>query len=199
MAPNWPDRAEKSTHPSADEPGSDQELVLRVRAGDQAAFQTLFQTYHGPLCAFVYHYLGARDLAEEIVQDVFLFVWERREAWDVKTSVKNYLFTAARNGALSYLRHERVIERHAPEAIELLSSPAPRPDRELNARELGAAVSRAVSQLPPRCRLIFSLHRQQQLTYSEIAEVLELSPKTVEVQMGRALKALRKSLEAFWS
>jgi RNA polymerase sigma-70 factor (family 1) len=182
--------------PSAASPERD--WVERIRAGDPAAFEALFHAYHVPLCAFAYRYVGARDLAEEIVQELFLFVWERRETWDVRTSVKNYLFTAVRNAALSYLRHERVIRRREAETVELFARPSASADSETRAGELVAAVHRAVGRLPERCRLIFTLHREQGLTYAEIAQVLEISPKTVEVQMGRALKSLRKALTGFW-
>lgn len=165
-----------------------------VRAGDPGAFEALFHAYHAPLCAFAYRYVGARDLAEDIVQEIFLFVWERRETWDVRTSVKSYLFTAVRNAALSYLRHERVVRRREAETVELFDGRSAGADAEADAAETLAAVQQAVGRLPERCRLAFTLHREQGLTYSEIAEVLGISPRTVEVQMGRALKSLRKSL-----
>jgi RNA polymerase sigma-70 factor (family 1) len=183
---------------NAPAPSSELGWVERIRAGDSAAFDALFHAYHAPLCAFAYRYVAARDLAEEIVQEVFLYVWERRQTWDVRTSVKNYLFTAVRNASLSYLRHERVVRRRQAETVELFARPGESADADTRTAELVAAVRRAVGRLPERCRLIFTLHREQGLTYAEIASVLEISPKTVEVQMGRALKALRKTLAGFW-
>jgi RNA polymerase sigma-70 factor, ECF subfamily len=173
---------------------TDSEWVAAVRAGDPAAFEALFHTYHAPLCTFAHRYLGARDLAEEIVQEVFLFVWERRETWDVRTSVSSYLFTAVRNAALSYLRHERVVRRREPEVRELHQVRPASPEREALDAEISAAVRQAVSRLPARCRLVFTLNREQGLTYAEVAEVLGISPRTVEVQIGRALKSLRRCL-----
>ena len=173
------------------------ELVERIRAGEVAAFEALFETFHAPLCAFAYRYVSRRDIAEEIVQEVFLFVWTHRATWNVRDSVKNYLFTAVRNAAMSWVRHELVVHRHDATTVAF-TTPMPSPvDRELAAAELATAVRRAVERLPERCRLIFTLHREQGLTYAEIAAVLDLSPKTVETQMGRALKALRKSLAAY--
>ena len=172
-------------------------LLSRIQAGDQEAFAALFNSFHGPLCAFVYRYLAVRELAEEIVQDVFLYIWDRRETW-LPSSIKAYLFTAARNGALSYLRHQHVVEQRGADSIQLFSGSVPSVEDQLDASELVRAVQSAVNRLPTRCRLIFTLHREQGLKYSEIAEVLKLSPKTVEVQMGRALKSLRKSLADFW-
>ena len=173
--------------------------VESIRAGDPAAFEALFHAYHAPLCAFAYRYLGARDLAEEIVQEIFLFVWERREVLEVRTSVKSYLFTAVRNAALSYLRHEHVVRRREAEIVELFDGPNAGADEEAAAAETLAAVQRAVGRLPERCRLVFTLQREQGLTYAEVAEVLGISPKTVETQMGRALRSLRTALAGFRS
>jgi RNA polymerase sigma-70 factor (ECF subfamily) len=180
-------------------PGPGDGCVERIRAGDPAAFERLFLTYHASLCAFGYRYLGARDLAEEIVQEVFLFVWERRETWEVRSSVKSYLYTAVRNAALSYLRHERVVRHRQREAIALFETSSAGADLEAAAAEIAAAVRRAVGRLPERCRLVFTLHREQGLTYAEIAQVLGISPRTVEVQMGRALKSLRRALADYRS
>jgi len=170
------------------------EWVEAIRAGDVAAFEALFHAYHASLCGFAYRYLGARDLAEEIVQEVFLFVWERRASWAVRTSVRSYLFTAVRNAALSYLRHERVVRRREADVRGLLPDPPAGADVQALEAETVAAVRAAVGRLPARCRLVFTLHREQGLTYNEVAEVLGISPRTVEVQIGRALKSLRKGL-----
>lgn len=187
------------TEPQVRPSSESSDLVARIRAGDAAAFQALFEAFHAPLCAFGYRYVESRDIAEEIVQEVFLFIWEHRETWRVEAAVKNYLFTAVRNAAVSWLRHERVVHRRTAETIAFSTRPVPSADSELAENEVLAAVRRAVDRLPARCRLIFTLHREQGLTYGEIATVLDLSLKTVEVQMGRALKALRTSLAAFRS
>ena len=170
------------------------EWLEAVRAGDPSAFEALFRAYHAPLCSFAYRYLGARDLAEEIVQEVFLCIWERREIWDVRTSVKGYLLTAVRNAALSYLRHERVVRRRQAEVRDFQEVVAPSPEVRALEAETVVAVRQAIGRLPDRCRLVFTLHREQGLTYAEVAEVLGISPRTVEVQIGRALKSLRKGL-----
>ena len=102
----------------------ERDWVARIRSGDGPAFEALFYAYHAPLCAFAYRLVGVRDLAEEIVQEVFLYIWERRETWDVRTSVKSYLFTAVRNAAMSYLRHERVVRQREAETVELFVRPA---------------------------------------------------------------------------
>jgi RNA polymerase sigma-70 factor (family 1) len=170
------------------------EWVEAIRAGDPSAFEALFHAYHAGMCAFAYRYLGARDLAEEIAQEVFLCVWERRETWHISTSVRSYLLTAVRNAALSYLRHERVVRRRQTEIPEAQVTFAASPEVRALEAETITAVQEAIGRLPERCRLVFTLHREQGLTYNEVAEVLGVSPRTVEVQIGRALKTLRKRL-----
>jgi RNA polymerase sigma-70 factor, ECF subfamily len=173
---------------------NESEWVEAIRAGDPSAFEALFHAYHAGMCSFAYRYLGARDLAEEIVQEVFLCVWERRETWHVRTSVRSYLLTAVRNAALSYLRHERVVRRRQIEIPDSQETLAVSPEVRAQEAELITAVREAIARLPERCRVAFTLHREQGLTYVEVAEVLGISPRTVEVQIGRALKALRKRL-----
>ncbi len=170
------------------------EWVGAIRAGDTSAFEALFHAYHAGMCSFAYRYLGARDLAEEIVQEVFLCVWERRETWHIRTSVRSYLLTAVRNAALSYLRHERVVRRRQTEIPDAQETLAASPEAGAQEAEMITAVREAIARLPERCRLVFTLHREQGLTYVEVAEVLGISPRTVEVQIGRALKALRQRL-----
>ena len=188
-----PARTSAAVPASADDEAA---WVERIRTGDPLAFEALFHAYHASLCSFAYRYLGARDLAEEMVQEVFLFVWERRESWDVRSSVRSYLFTAVRNAALSYLRHERVVARRDARVRILQDTVAPGADLEVVQAETVAAIQEAVARLPDRCRLVFTLHREQGLTYAEVAEVLGISPRTVEVQIGRALKSLRRCLAA---
>jgi len=144
----------------AAEPAGERELVARVRAGDAAAFQALFHAHHAALCAFAYHQVGARDVAEDLVQDVFVYVWEHRAAWDVRDSARGYLCSAVRHAALSYLRHQRVVERRAPETVALFDRPRPAADRDLAVAETAAVVRAAVARLPERCRLVFTLHRE---------------------------------------
>ena len=130
---------------------------------------------------------------------MFLYLWEHDMTWENPNVAKSYLFTAVRNAALSYLRHQGVAKRLEQEAIPLFAPrPVASPDRELHVSELAEALQRAVARLPERCRLVFTLSREQELTYAEIAELLEISPKTVEMQMGRAYRALRKYLSPYW-
>jgi RNA polymerase sigma-19 factor, ECF subfamily len=169
------------------------EWAERIRSGDEAAFEALFRALAPGLCALVARYVRSRPVAEEIVQDLFFDLWTRRAELAVEQALPAYLFTAARNRALNHLKRERRIVP-LPDAGRTDDDPdgaAPTESQLLDALEL----QDAIHQLPPRCRLIFTLNRQQDLTYGEIAKSLGLSIKTVETQMGRALKALRERLQ----
>lgn len=167
-----------------------------LRRGEARSFERLFRAYHPQLCRYAFSYVGNAAVAEELVQDVFLHVWERRHAWDIRGSARTYLYTAVRNAALSRLRHEKVIRRSEPETIALYSDrSAPSADQEVIAAEITGDLTEAIDRLPRRRREIFLLHREEDLTYTQIAARLGISVKTVETQMSRALKALRRHLK----
>lgn len=165
---------------------------------DSASFEALFRTYHRQLCGFAYRYVLSRDVAEELVQEVFLYLWEHQVEWGDARAAKSYLFTAVRNAAVSYLRHQGVTRRLEAEVVALFSRPKPTPEGDLRSAELAQALQHAIDRLPERRRLVFTLSREQGLSYAEIAKLLDISPKTVEMQMGRAYKALRKALAPYW-
>ena len=162
--------------------------IQPLRDGDAVAFESLFRAFAPGLCTFVARYVDSRAIAEDLVQDLFLTLWRKREEIAIDGAVDVYLFGAARNRALNYLRHQRVEDRFRTMVLERSDSQVVLREGEI--LEL-LEVQEAIDTLPARCRLIFSLHHQQGLTYAEIARSLGLSIKTVETQMGRALKALR--------
>jgi RNA polymerase sigma-70 factor (ECF subfamily) len=161
-------------------------------AGD-AAFDVLFRSNYAALCRFVLPFVRSRAVAEELVQDLFFAIWQRPDRGAAPEISRTYLYTAARNRAISYLRHERIQERWA--AGEVVADRAELgADDDLQQAELESAVYRAIDELPPRCRLVFTMHRQQRLTYAAIAEALQISVKSVEAHIGRALAHLRAAL-----
>ena len=172
---------------------SDQELLARLRAGDPDAFDTLFRAFYPPLVGLAEGLLRRRDVAEEVVQDVLLELWRRRESLLLEESLRAYLFRAVRNRALNHLRHEKVERRGEPYAAGEASSPASA-QTALEEEEIDAAVRDAVAARPERCREVFELSRARGLRYAEIAAVMGISVKTVEAQMGKALRLLRERL-----
>lgn len=171
--------------------------IKKIRSGDREAFATLFRAYHPQLCAFVFRITGSEAVAEELVQEVFTRIWERRLDWDPKGSVDRYLYRAVKNRALNHVEHIRVEDASREEIAASIRPRQASPEERVRLDELSSATQHAIDELPERCRQIFLLSREGNLTYVKIAALLEISPKTVEVQMGRALKSLRRALAEY--
>ena len=169
------------------------EWVQKIRTGDGRAFEQLFRMYCQPLIHFARRYVGDLAIAENVVQDIFLTIWSNRSQLDPSLSIKTYLYTAVKNQALKHLRHSDV-ERKGAEYLKLADTSSQTPEDEWQKKEIAASIQQAIEGLPERCRLIFSMNRFDHLTYAEIAQVQDISIKTVETQMGRALKSLRTHL-----
>ena len=138
--------------------------------------------------------LRERATAEEIAQDVMLELWRRRDSLDVTESVRGYLLQATRNRSLNALRHRAIEKRSEPQIVDGVAR-LPSTDAAVREGELETAIQAAVAELPDRCRQIFELSRVEGLKYTEIATRLGISVKTVEVQMGKALRILRERLK----
>ena len=174
----------------------DRELLERVRAGDEAAYDTVFRAWYAPLVRVAGALLKDTDAAEEVVQDVMVELWRRRHVMDTGITIRAYLLRAVRNRSLNHLRHLKV-RRDTTVDVEAMYDEPVASDQPVVARELGEAVRVALDELPPRCREVFDLSRVQGLKYSEIAETLGISQKTVEAQMGKALRHMRERLAAW--
>lgn len=175
---------------------TDHEQLAALRSGDEAAFDAIFRAFYARLVRMSEGMLGERAPAEEIAQDVMLELWRRREALVVETSLQAYLFRATRNRTLNYLRHEKVVNRGSVYAAPEMSA-QPVGDDELRDREIDAALRNAMAGLPPRCRTVFELSRVQGLKYAEIAVALDISIKTVEAQIGKALRIIRERMAKY--
>jgi RNA polymerase sigma-70 factor, ECF subfamily len=169
----------------------DEALLAQVRVGDHAAFEQLFRRYAEPLYDCAYGYVGSRDVAQEIVQQLFVTLWERRRVWQVSGTVATYLYRAVRNGSLNALRDNRRRLRLGDRPYD-----GPGVEQAIEADDLARVIARIVSRLPERCREVFRLNRYHHLTYAEVAQVLNLSVKTVELHMARALRELRARIKA---
>jgi RNA polymerase sigma-70 factor (ECF subfamily) len=145
--------------------------------------------------------VGAACVAEDLVQNVLMNLWRRRQEWEPRTSLRAYLFGAARNEFLQYRAHRQVRDRWAEEEQERDDPPPPlpSPSESVEHRELQREMKKCIAELPERRRQVYVLSRQHGLTYKEIATVMDISPKTVDNQMVEALKFLRKRLRSFSS
>lgn len=172
------------------------DLLRRMSAGEQAAFDAIFRAHYTHLVAFAHGLLRDRSASEDAAQEVMLELWRRRGEVVITESLRAYLLRATRNRALNQLRHANVQKRAEP---HLMSDDAVMPTgaSELVATELRAAILEAIAELPPACREVFELSRGRGLRYAEIASTLGISVKTVESQMGKALRHLRVRLAAW--
>jgi RNA polymerase sigma-70 factor (ECF subfamily) len=171
----------------------DAELLRRLRAGDESAFEVVFRTHYSSLVGLAESLLKSREQAEDISQDVMLELWRRREALVLTDSFRSYLLRAVRNRAFNELRRVKIAKQKAPlvrgeEATPALGS------AQLEDDEVESAIAGAIEALPAPVRETFLLSRQEGLKYQEIASRLGVSVKTVEARMGKALKELRDRL-----
>ena len=172
----------------------DRELLVRLRGGETSAFDAIFRANYALLVRVAEAMLRDRSSAEEVAQDVMLELWRRRESLEVTESVRGYLLQATRNRSLNALRH-RAIERRSEPQLAAGISRLPSTDAAVREREIEVAIYAAIGELPDRCRQVFELSRIEGLKYAEIATRLGISVKTVEVQMGKALRVLRERLK----
>jgi RNA polymerase sigma-70 factor, ECF subfamily len=170
-------------------------IVKKMIDGDIDSFKYFFDRYYNDLCNFVHVYLHDQVMAEEIVQDIFVYFWENREKLKISTSVKSYLFSASKFKSLNLLRdtktQKKIVEKiRRIEPIQTFEHES----SYIDADEFKKILDLAVDQLAPKCREIFLLSKQKEISNKEIAEQLGISVKTVENQMTIALKKLREYL-----
>ena len=174
-------------------------LIALLRSGDEEAFEGVYRSYVVALCELAYSYVRSRDTAEDVVQDLFTWLWANRHEFRPKHGLRAYLFGAVRNRSLNALRGEATASRTSATLSFAAAAVSEAADAELMASDLEAAIQSTVEAMPPRCREVFLLLRTQALTYAEVAVILGISPKTIEVHMGRALAILRARLSPWLS
>ncbi|MBR8535655.1 RNA polymerase sigma-70 factor [Carboxylicivirga sediminis] len=168
----------------------DRMLLEKIKAGDERAFELVFKNYYPHLVLLAQKYLGDKDLSESIVQGVFVKMWEKRRETDIK-SLKGFLVVAVRNKCTNELKHRQVVYQYEKNQTE-----KPEPVwMSFNENVYLNKINSVIDELPEQRRRIFKMSRMDGLKYKEIAEKLNISPKTVEVQMGKALKYLREQLQ----
>jgi RNA polymerase sigma-70 factor (ECF subfamily) len=176
---------------------TDQQYLSALKTGDITAFEMLFRNYYQPLCNYAYTFVQDRDEAEEIVQSTFMSVWEKRDAMEIRTAVKPYLYAMVRNACLNVIKHEKIKQVHVAGELAVAERSIESVTRTVMAAELEDKIQEALLKLPEQCRLVFKLSRFEELKYAEIAAQLNISIKTVENQMGKALKIMRDQLSEY--
>ncbi len=187
---------DRFANPANSANSTDADWIARIRAGDREAFEALVRHYADRLCGFVYNHIGDADATQELVQDLFLWIWRNRHQWEIRGALTTYLYRAARNRAISHIRHHRLERRWRDQATRQVQSVTDSRSTEHASAEqdLRSGLARALEILPDRCRQVFLLSRAHGLSNAEIGETLEISPKTVEIHMSRALAILRTEL-----
>lgn len=163
---------------------------------DDQEFEKLFKANFNALHAYAFSILKDEDLAEEIVQGMFLKFWERRHHLNIQ-SIKAYLYKSVYNDSLNHLKHEKTKHKYHVFTKNSMNSENEDASSRMQLSELQHQIGKAMAQLPQQCRTIFQLSRFEELKYREIADQLGISVKTVENQMGKALKILRYQLADF--
>jgi len=174
---------------------SETEIIRRIRQGDKGQFESLFRSSYVSLVRYAKTIIKDQDTAEEIVQDLFVRLWQDRQKLKIESSLNGYLFRAVHNRCLHWLDHSRVVEKHAREMSEREAEKTESPVEIMQYNELQLKIAKVIERLPERCGRIFCMNRFEGFKYTEIAEKLSVSVKTVEANMGRALKEFRKVLK----
>jgi RNA polymerase sigma-70 factor (family 1) len=176
---------------------SDQQNWQLISQGDKKAYEQVFMTWYQPLCNYACSIIKDIDEAEEVVQNVFFNIWNKRENLQISTSIKSYVYRAVHNDCLNKIKHGKVRTVYADDYRSTMSGGFHDSAQLLDAKELGKQINEAIAGLPEQCGLVFRLSRFENLKYSEIAEQLDISIKTVENHMGKALKILREQLKDY--
>jgi RNA polymerase sigma-70 factor (ECF subfamily) len=170
---------------------SDLELLLLLKKGEQVAFAELFQRYHHPLYLHARRMLGDMDEAKDIVQDVFASIWSKRDNLTIPAAVDAYLYGAVKNRILNVIAHQHVVSRYAESIDRFLENGIAYTDEQVREKELARIIEKEISLLPEKMRVVFEMSRNDELSYREIAERLNISENTVKKQAQRALKILK--------
>ena len=173
------------------------QLIQSLARRDEASFEQVFKTHFKNLHAYACTITREESAAEEVVQQVFVKLWERSEGLSISGSVAAYLYRAVYNESLNYLKHQKVRSAYGQHVVHTMKNETEHAGKKLQLKELERRLAEAMNDLPEQCRTIFQLSRFEELRYREIADRLGLSIKTVENQMGKALKILRVKLVDF--
>lgn len=176
---------------------SEQQYWQLISEGDKTVFEQLFRQYYQALCRYALPLIKDLDEAEEVVQQVFFNIWNKRAELQVSSSIKSYLYRAVHNDCLNKLKHGKIKSLYAEDYKKTHAGSFEDASKALQAKELGRHIQNALDKLPGQCGQVFRLSRFENLKYAEIAERMGISVKTVENHMGKALKLMREQLKDY--
>jgi len=172
----------------------EREFIPLVFNGEEKTFESLFKTHFKSLYAYAYTIVRDEMAAEEMVQNVFFKIWEKKGGLDIQSPALAYLYKSVYHESLNYLKHQKVKAAYQAHTVYQMKNQTDHASKKIMLSELEQQINKALSELPEQCRTIFQMSRFEELKYKEIANKLGLSIKTVENQMGKALKVLRLKL-----
>jgi len=178
-------------------PPLEKEIIDQLQAGDCRAFSNIFNAYYRDLVIFASRFTKELNQAEEIVQDTFVTLWEDRESLKINTSLKSYLLKSVQNKYIDWFRHKKIIQLHSESEMEKPAQFAFNTDSYLLYSELNDQIEKALRLLPEQVSETFRMNRNKGLKYHEIADILGVSVRTVEVRIGKALHLLRHYLRDY--
>ena len=177
-------------------PSEGKALFEKIKKSDEQAFEVLFTAFYKSLCLYAKQFLNEDEAAEEVAQDIFVKLWEKRNSLEIEISVKNYLFRSVKNQCLNVLQHNKIKKQYSEKVLES-SKQDPDPSQYFLEIELAQKIELTIDSLPDKRKEIFRMSREEGMKYKEIADKLNISIKTVEAQMGLALKYLREKLKKY--
>ena len=179
----------------------EKELIDLIKKGNHKAFELVFKSYYSRLCTYAFHYTQQLEIAEDLVKDTFVLLWEKQESIEIKSSLSGYLFRSVHNACINYLQREKKkhfnLSIEEIQALELKIKQPLSPDYSIGhllASETENQIEIEIEKLPDQCREIFKLSRFEGLSHKKIAEKLHISENTVKTQIFRALKKLREAI-----
>ena len=175
-----------------------QQLQQQIARGDQRSFEDLYRLFYARLFNFALLYVHKREIAEEVVNDVMINIWNKQQTLQQVQNLETYIFAAVRNRSLNYMStysawHVMPDDTREQGAIINFNDP----EKELEWKEISFRLNQAIDQLPEQCRTVFKLIKEEGFRYKQVAEILNISPRTVETQLFRAIKKLDKVIEVY--
>lgn len=177
---------------------TDEQALLKLAEGNLVAYRFLFDKYFPDLCNFLNIYLHSKEFSQEVALDIFEYIWEKRASLQIRATFRSFLFSSAKNRAISHYRREHRVVFTSLEVVDSRLSEEIVSPYYMEGNELLELIDAAIEKLPEQSRKIYLMAREENLSHKEIAALLGITPKTVENHVGIALRKLRKSLNPFY-
>lgn len=175
----------------------EKEFIEKLKDGDTTSYAFLFNRYYSGLVVYARHFLGSDNNSEDIVHDIFTTLWEKRKSLSVTLSLKSYLFAAVRNRCLNYISHLRIQSEYQESVLRAGDISGMLTWEYYVEAELSEMIEKAIRKLPTQCQKVFIMSRFEEKAAAEIAKELEISPRTVEKHIEKAIRILRQELKDY--